>query len=265
MMNNNILDKIISNKRKEVALQKEAVSLKNLIEIIEVGVFPEISFKRALGQSDSGIIAEFKRKSPSKGWIYEHADVARITVSYEQSGASAISVLTDSDFFGGGFEDLKNARASVGIPLLRKDFIIDEYQLFQAKALGANVILLIASALTIAESKYLSGIAKILGLEVLLEIHNDAELDYIQPNIDVVGINNRDLTSFVTDVNCSFQLGEKIPSEYLKISESGISDPKTVRELRKEGFKGFLIGETFMKTQDPGMALHEFVKSIIRD
>ena len=257
-----ILGKIIANKHQEVARQKEAVSLSALIKIIDEQNRKKVSFKKALSNSQSGIISEFKRKSPSKGWIHPDADVVSIVSQYEKSGASAISVLTDEQFFGGSFDDFKKARMNIHIPLLRKDFIVDEYQIYQSKAMGADIILLIASALTEEESERFSEIAHQLDMEVLLEIHNEKELDYIQPNIDVVGINNRDLTTFVTDINHSILLGKKIPQQYLKISESGISKPESVVNLRKAGFKGFLMGENFMKTEEPAQTLKLFIENI---
>lgn len=257
----NILDKIVANKRKEVELQKEQVSLNSLTSKID-NTTNLYSFKDALAQSQTGIIAEFKRKSPSRGWIFENAKIEDVIPSYTDHGASAISVLTDTDFFGGTFEDFKIARKLVDTPLLRKDFMIDEYQLYQAKVLGANAILLIAASLSINEVKQFATKSKELGMDVLLEIHNEKELGHINEYIDVVGVNNRDLTTFITDVKGSFDLADKIPSEFLKISESGISDPNTVKELRQVGYRGFLMGENFMKTTDPGQALNNFRQAL---
>jgi len=253
----NILEKIVEKKREEIARQKEATSDKHLIMMIEDK--PCVSFKEALCKSDTGIIAEFKRRSPSKGWIFEEARADVIVPDYEAKGATAVSVLTDQPFFGGSLNDLKTVRSMVGLPLLRKDFIIDEYQLLQAKAFGADVVLLIASALTVAQTKELATAAKSLGLEVLLEIHTESELEYLMDEVDVVGINNRNLSTFVTDVQASFALGALIPNNFVKISESGISDPKVVMQLREAGFKGFLMGENFMKTDHTGKALGEFI------
>ncbi len=261
----NVLETIIAEKREEVKRHQEAVSIPILEKIIRDQEFAKRSFKEALKQSSTGIIAEFKRKSPSKGWIFEKADVASVVSGYEKSGASAISVLTDELFFGGNIADFKIARSCAKIPLLRKDFMVSEYQIYQAKAIGADVILLIASALSLKESASFSALAHSLGLEVLLEIHHEQELEYIQPDIDVVGINNRNLSTFVTDVQCSLDLGAKIPPSYLKISESGISDPQTVKELRKVGFRGFLMGENFMKTSDPAVSLKQFMNVLYED
>lgn len=258
----NILEKIVANKRHEVEKQKEQMSIDSMLRLITDSVSRPKSFKDSLAGSSTGIIAEFKRKSPSRGWIFENARVEEIIPVYSQSGASAISVLTDKDFFGGNLEDLKIARSLTDTPLLRKDFMIDEYQLYQAAMYGASAILLIASALTVSQTKDLAVKSKKLGLDVLLEIHNEKELGHINEYVDVVGINNRNLGTFVTDVQISFDLGEKIPSEFLKISESGISAPQTVRELRQAGFKGFLMGENFMKTSNPGLALAEFIKEL---
>lgn len=254
----NILDKILVTKRKEVSLlvlQKENY----------FGPFAErsvSSFKRALLQSDTGIIAECKRKSPSKGWIHPDADAREIVTAYEEAGAAAVSVLTDIEFFGGSCQDLISVRPLVKLPLLRKDFLIDPEQVYQSKALGADVILLIASALTPGEVKTMAALAHRLGLEVLLEIHTENELDYLCSEIDVVGINNRNLNTFETSVETSFELGEKIPGEFVKISESGLSDPSIVRELRSAGFHGFLMGENFMKEDSPGQALNHLIAQL---
>ncbi len=253
-----ILEKIIAQKRVEVIRQKEAVKTDILEEMIKDSS-SGISFKQALLSSKTGIIAEFKRKSPSKGWIFESAAIEEIIPAYQSGKASAMSILTDEIFFGGNLIDLKSARNLTNIPLLRKDFIVDEYQIYQAKALGADVILLIASALAKKQSNQLAEKARNLGLEVLLEIHSEQELDYINGSIDVVGINNRNLSTFITDVNISLNLGKRIPNNFTKISESGISSPETVKELQSVGFKGFLMGENFMKTNNPGKALQEFI------
>ncbi|MBF0647393.1 indole-3-glycerol phosphate synthase TrpC [Dysgonomonas sp. GY75] len=257
----NILDKIIANKRIEVERQKIAVPQPDLERLIS-NVEAVKSFKEALANSPTDIIAEFKRRSPSRNWIFKGAKVEDVIPPYSRNGASAISVLTDMDFFGGNLADLEVARNLTGIPLLRKDFMIDEYQLYQAKLAGASAILLIASALTIAETKQLARTAKELGLDVLLEIHNEQELGHINDKVDVVGVNNRNLGTFVTDVQISFDLVEKIPNEFIKISESGISDPQTVVDLQAAGYRGFLMGENFMKTADPGKALGEFITQL---
>lgn len=257
----NILEKIVANKRIEVLEQRQKYSIDNLLQKI-TDSDNNVSFKESLSKSSTGIISEFKRRSPSKGWIFEKAEIKDIIPQYAAGGAAAISILTDFLFFGGTFEDFKDAKKLTTVPLLRKDFVIDEYQLYQAKVLGAGAVLLIASCLSPKEVKLYAAKAKGLGLDVLLEIHNEKELNHINEYVDVVGINNRNLSSFVTDVNISFELGDKIPSEFLKISESGISHPQTVLELRQAGFRGFLMGENFMKTNDPGKALFNFIEEV---
>lgn len=256
-----ILDKILANKKLEVERQKQEIAVARLEEQV-AAVACRQSFREALANSDTGIIAEFKRRSPSRDWIFKDAEVEKIIPLYSKNGAAAISVLTDMDFFGGSLTDLEQASRLTETPLLRKDFIIDEYQLFQAKLSGASAILLIAAALSVKETKQLSGKAKDLGLDILLEIHNENELDHINELVDVVGVNNRNLATFVTDVQVSFDLSGKIPDGFIKISESGISDPQTVSDLQQAGFKGFLMGENFMKTSAPGEALGNFIKQL---
>lgn len=258
----NILDKIVANKKRELAEQKELVPIDRLIDKI-TDTSNKHPFKQALHESPTGIIAEFKRRSPSRGWIFENAEIKDVIPLYSQNGASAISVLTDTDFFGGTFADFEEARILTQTPLLRKDFMVDEYQFYQAKALGANAVLLIASCLTNTQTKQFAAKAKELGMDVLLEIHNEVEIDHINEYVDVVGVNNRNLGTFATDVQISFDLSEKIPSDFLKISESGISQPQTVKDLRQAGFRGFLMGENFMKTTNPGKALDDFIKQLI--
>lgn len=258
-----ILEEIIAHKRLSIIEQKKAVSL----ELLENGISeeqPHRSMKAALAASASGIIAEFKRKSPSKGWIHEEASVTDVATAYEQNGASVLSILTDNKFFGGDLKDLRNARPLVNIPILRKDFIIDEYQLYQAKIVGADAVLLIAAALTKEECTSLAATAHELNLEVLLEVHTEEELAYVDENIDMVGVNNRNLGTFHTDIENSFRLAEKLPEGVLLVSESGISSPETVKHLRKAGFRGFLIGENFMKTTNPGEALGEFISELTK-
>ncbi|MDR0428293.1 MAG: indole-3-glycerol phosphate synthase TrpC [Dysgonamonadaceae bacterium] len=259
----NILETICENKHKEVAQQKEAIPLTYLKGLLNRQKREVISFKKALSESETGIIAEFKRKSPSKGQIHPNADVESIVSGYERNGAAAISCLTDSMFFGGSFNDFKIARNTISaVPLLRKDFIVDEYQVYQSKAIGADIILLIAACLHPDQSYRFANIAHSLEMEVLLEIHNEEELEHIHPNIDVVGINNRDLKTFKTDIQHTINLSKKIPESFLKISESGLSDPQIMMQLRPEGFKGFLMGETFMKTENPAQTLNRFIKQI---
>lgn len=251
---------IIANKRVEVAMSKALAPVEEVLS--HAVVRREISMHDALASSSSGIIAEFKRKSPSKGWIHPDASIRDIAPLYEQGGASAMSVLTDTDFFGGTLDDLQDARRLVDMPLLRKDFIIDEYQLAQAYAAGANAVLLIAAALTPARCGSLADQAAAMGLEVLLEIHGDDELRYVTDGIKMVGVNNRNLGTFHTDVANSLRIADRLPGDKLLISESGISHPDTVRRLRQAGFRGFLIGENFMKHASPGMALAEFIAQL---
>lgn len=225
-----------------------------------------ISLKRYITREDkSGIIAEFKRQSPSKGVINAHAKVERTTIGYMQAGAAALSVLTDKEFFGGSNEDLSTARKFNFCPVLRKDFVIDEYQIVEAKSIGADAILLIAAALESKRLKELAAFAKTFGLEVLMEVHNEAELENnLNEHLDVVGVNNRNLKTFETSIETSKALVDKIPNEFVKISESGISDPETIIDLKAYGFQGFLIGETFMKSSRPERAAAEFIESVHR-
>jgi indole-3-glycerol phosphate synthase len=257
----NILDKITANKRKEVEQQKKEKTINDFVKLIG-DTENKNAFKKSLIDSHSGIIAEFKRRSPSRDWIFKDAKVEDVIPLYSQNGAAAISVLTDTDFFGGTFNDLILARSLTKTPLLRKDFIVDEYQLYQAKTLGADIILLIAASLSVDQTLTFARKAKELGLEVLLEIHSEDELRHINPYVDAVGVNNRNLKSFVTNIKISFDLVNKIPNDFLKISESGISNPQSVRDLKEAGFNGFLMGENFMKTNNPGLALDEFIKQI---
>jgi len=256
-----ILMEIIEAKRETICEQKKAISLAALQD----GAAESrnmFSMRQALANSSSGIIAEFKRKSPSKGWINKDASPEEVTAAYAANGASALSILTDTPFFGGSLKDLRDARPGVNIPILRKDFIIDEYQLYQAKIVGADAILLIAAALEKEQCIFLAGKAHELGLEVLLEIHSEKELEYVNSTIDMVGVNNRNLGTFVTDIENSFRLASALPKDTLLVSESGISSPETVKRLRQAGFRGFLIGENFMKTDNPGKALGEFIKQL---
>ncbi len=263
-----ILDQIIANKRFELDLQKQTIPLGALKETArEHREFR--SMRASLASSPSGIIAEFKRRSPSKGWIKQDGKANEIPPAYERAGASALSILTDEKFFGGTLGDIRTARPLVQLPILRKDFIIDEYQLLQARIAGADAILLIASCLTLKESSELAARSHALGLEVLLEIHTENELDYVTEHVDMVGINNRNLGTFVTDIQNSFILGAQLRNRVaglskqpLLVSESGINSPAVVNELRKAGFRGFLIGEAFMKTDAPGPRLQEFIQGI---
>ena len=259
----NILDKIVANKNKEVDYAKRNTSYSQLEEM-ELFHRDCYSFKEfLLSPERTGIIAEFKRSSPSKGIINDKASVKEVTTAYAGAGASALSVLTDRDFFMGRKADLVKARQANDIPVLRKDFMIDEYQVIESKALGADIILLIAAILTPAEIEKMASLAKSLGLNVLLEVHNLEELERsINLNVDAIGVNNRNLADFSVSVDISYQLAEHIPSEFLKISESAISNPDTIKGLKNAGFNGFLIGENFMKTQDPGQAMRDFVAKL---
>jgi len=256
-----ILDKIIVDKEIEVAERKKLVSIDDL-QASPYFSRKCISLKNSLMNSISGIIAEFKRKSPSKGWIHEDGDVVEITSGYDGAGAAGISILTDSKYFGGVSEDLIAARPHLNCPVLRKDFMVDVYQLYEAKAIGADVILLIAAALSVDKTLELAMKAHELGLEVLLEVHNKEELSHINENIDIVGVNNRNLKTFEVSNDVSFELADLIPDGLVKISESGISSPETVKELRKAGYKGFLMGENFMKESDPAVALKQFIEKL---
>lgn len=246
-MSKDILQEIIAHKRIEL----EALRAK------------KPSLRQALLQSDTGIIAEFKRRSPSKGWIKEEGRADTIPLSYQQNGATALSILTDEHYFGGHDDFIRMARQSgVSLPVLYKNFVIDEAQLYAAALCGASAVLLIAACLTKSECRQLIDKAHALGLEVLLEMHSEQELEYAELEPDMCGINNRNLGSFITDTEISFRLAELLPKEVVKVSESGISDPQTVRKLREAGFRGFLIGECFMKTADPGQALRNFISML---
>lgn len=256
----NILDKIVARKAQEVAEAKAKKSIQQLEN--------QIYFSREtydlktflLDPTKTGIIAEFKRKSPSKGIINDFSTVEEVTTGYAKAGASALSVLTDIDFFMGCPDDVLAARAVNDIPVLRKEFIIDEYQIIEAKALGADIILLIAAILTPLQINQFAQLAKSLGLSTLLEVHDRQELERsLSPHLDVIGVNNRNLKDFSVNINTSLELVTLIPKDFLKISESAISDINTINLLKEAGFDGFLIGENFMKTQNPGKAMRDFV------
>lgn len=257
----NILDTIVANKRKEVEQRKKEISF----EMLETQRFfgrSTYSLTRFLTDpTKTGIIAEYKRKSPSKGVINNRDSVESVTRMYAAFGASGISVLTDYDFFGGSLDDLVSARDN-NVPLLRKDFMIDEYQVVEAKAFGADVILLIAACLSTQEVKQLAAKAKQLGMETLLELHDESELDHVCSDIDVVGVNNRNLKNFEVDLEHSVRMSEKIGESFIKVAESGINDVQHIRHLKQFGFKGFLIGEYFMKQENPGMAFKQFTYSL---
>jgi indole-3-glycerol phosphate synthase len=257
----NILDEIVAYKKAEVKGQQSKM---NIDELEASALFNRqcLSLKHSLlDPLKNGIIAEFKRRSPSKGVINDTVFVEDVTKAYVEHGASGISVLTDGKFFGGNFGDLQKARNSI-IPILRKDFIVDEYQVIETKSIGADVILLIAACLSPAEVKRLAATAKTLGLEVLLEIHNEAELAHICDEVDMVGVNNRNLKTFEVDIQTSLDLADKIGDDKPAISESGIPDVETIITLKKAGFKGFLIGEHFMKQPDPTIAFAEFTEQL---
>lgn len=262
-----VLDEIVAWKKTEVESFKEAIPPYRIHRLTETMMISEslplTSMRNALMQSDSGIISEFKRKSPSKGWIKQDGNAADITSAYQSNGAVALSVLTDSKFFGGFDDDIRAARTSgVTIPILYKNFIIDEYQLFMARLCGASTVLLIAAELKKEEMKSLSHTAHELGMEVLLEMHNEKEIEYAEFEPDICGINNRDLGTFITNVDNSFRLAALLPEDTCKVSESGISDAGTVKKLRCAGFNGFLIGENFMKTDNPGYTLKQFIERL---
>ncbi len=260
-----ILQEIVAFKRVEVEQQKQLVSPRDLYAKVERLMSAGISARsmsRSLASSPYGIIAEFKRKSPSKGWIHEDARPMDVVPMYAAGGASALSILTDNKYFGGTLDFIPQVRQAVDIPILRKEFIIDEYQLFEARLVGADAVLLIAADLSKDQCRSLTRTAHDLKLEVLLEMHSEDELEYLDCEPDMAGINNRNLGTFHTDVANSFRLAEKMATEIVKVSESGISNPDTVRLLREAGFRGFLMGECFMKEKDPGLALKQFIERI---
>lgn len=261
----NILTQITDQKKIEVAERKKVRSVEELRRspMFSRDVYSLRSFLK--DPSRTGIIAEFKRKSPSKGLINGTATVQDVTTAYARNGASGLSVLTDQQFFGGSMDDLQQARAVNNIPILRKDFVIDEYQIAEARAIGADVILLIAECLTNAEVADLAKYATDLGLEVLLEMHSGDQLDKITPHTQLVGINNRDLKTFKVDIDRSISLLQQIPQEYAKVAESGMDDPQTIIKLRTAGFDGFLIGEHFMRAENPGAAFESFTKALKGD
>jgi indole-3-glycerol phosphate synthase len=257
----NILEAIIERKKVEVEERKAQMPVEVLCQS-ELYTRPRLSLKQfLLDETKTGIIAEFKRRSPSKGSINEHADVAEVTSAYTNYGASCLSVLTDELFFGGSTNDLIKARINP-IPILRKDFIIDEYQIEEARAMGADVILLIAACLTPADVKRFSVYAKQLGLEVLLELHAEDELEHICNETEIIGINNRDLKTFTVDIERSLRMARQLPANKLKVAESGIRSVEDILLFRQNGFQGFLIGENFMKEENPAQAFANFVTEL---
>jgi indole-3-glycerol phosphate synthase len=259
----NILDKIVEAKKLEIKHQKEHVDVEMLQDIPDYYRACNSLVNKLLTQGESGIIAEFKKRSPSKGDINLHAKVEVVTPAYVKAGASGISVLTEKTFFGGSQANLVKAREiNPDIPILRKDFMIDPYQMVEAKAYGADVILLIAACLSKNQANELAQAAKELGLEVLMEIHNKEELEIVNDYVDIVGVNNRNLKTFEVNIETSVELGKLIPEKFVKISESGLAGANEIKYLRSNGFKGFLIGETFMKKNDPGKACRKFIQEL---
>jgi len=258
----NILDQIIADKHMEIALKKQLIQASDF-ERYPLFERETVSLTEALKNSTTGIIAEHKRRSPSKAVINQSLNVQDVARGYENAGVCGMSVLTDAKYFGGALDDLILARASVKMPLLRKEFIIDEYQIIEAKAHGADVILLIAAVLDREQIKSFSELAKSLKLDILLEVHNMEELEKsILQNIDMIGVNNRNLKTFEVSTDISKQLSEKIPNEFVKVSESGISSVEAIKDLKNYGYQGFLIGENFMKTDNPGLSAREFIKNL---
>ena len=261
-----ILHEIVAWKRAEVDMMKGVVSERDIHAAVDklVAVGEKVpSMSQALSVSGTGIIAEFKRKSPSKGWINEDGRADVIPLDYQANGAVAISILTDERYFGGKDEFVRTARESgVTVPVLYKNFVVDEYQLFQARLCGASAVLLIAAALGRKECRQLAEMAHGLGLEVLLETHSESEIEYGEAGPDMWGVNNRNLGTFVTDVNNSFRMAELLPRDVCKVSESGIGAPETIRDLRLAGYNGFLIGECFMREDNPGRALGDFLRAV---
>jgi indole-3-glycerol phosphate synthase len=257
----NILEQIIEHKKLEVQKRKAEISVSEL----EKGIYftrQTLSLKQSLqGEKKTGIIAEFKRRSPSKGVINDRVNVMDVTKAYTENGASGLSILTDENFFGGSKQDLMDARVN-DVPILRKDFIIDEYQITEARSIGADVILLIAACLTPRQVKRLAIFAKRLGMEVLLELHDENEIEHICDETELVGINNRNLKTFEVNIGQTLKMGEKIPNSKIKIAESGIKSVDDILLFKENGFKGFLIGELFMKEDDPSIAFAEFVNAL---
>lgn len=257
----NILDKIIERKKQEIAEAKSRIHLEKLKDSAFFGR-PTFSLKETI-KTKSGIIAEFKRQSPSKGIINDKVLPLEVVSQYEKFGASAVSILTDEDFFGGSFDDILSVRNHLHIPILRKDFIIDEYQFYEAKSIGADVILLIAACLSPIQVSEFTELAHYLNLEVLLEIHSEEELKHINNNVDFVGINNRNLKDFKVDLQHSVNLKNQLPKDILSVAESGIYNEEDFRFLKEQGFDGFLMGEYFMKSENPGEKFETFVKSMM--
>ncbi len=258
----NILNKIVTDKRKEVDLKKSLIPVSQLEKSVLFNR-QTVSLADALRNSETGIIAEHKRRSPSKSEINQSLNVQDVAKGYENAGVCGMSVLTDGKYFGGSLDDLLLARAAVKMPLLRKEFIIDKYQILEAKAHGADVILLIAAILDKKEIKRFSELAKSLHLDVLLEVHNEEELHKsIMPSLDMLGVNNRNLKTFEVSLETSKTLSKLIPDDFVKVSESGISSIEAIMDLKPYGYQGFLIGENFMRTENPGIAAQEFISNL---
>lgn len=264
-MGKDILEEIVAHKRVEIEQKKEQLPPRQLYALVE-NIMSSDSSHRSMSQSLTsdpyGIIAEFKRKSPSKGWIKEEGLPEDIPLAYQRNGAAALSILTDKHYFGGELDYIKRARKLVEKPVLRKDFIIDEYQIFEARMVGADAILLIAADLKADQARTLTAIAHELGLEVLMELHSEKELDYACLDVDMIGINNRNLGTFQTDVENSFRMSTQLPLDKVLVSESGLNEPSIVSMLRQAGYRGFLMGEHFMKADNPGAALAQFIQGI---
>ncbi|MDB5268479.1 MAG: indole-3-glycerol phosphate synthase [Hymenobacter sp.] len=264
MSQSTILDTIVAHKRKEVASRRELVPVKLLETSLYFNSQPLSLRKYLLREGDSGLIAEFKRKSPSKGWINQYAPVERTTLGYMQAGAAALSILTDAEFFGGKNEDLTTARKFNFCPILRKDFVVDEYQILEAKSIGADAVLLIAAVLSPAEIDTLGRLARSLGLEVLLEVHDGEELarSANADAVNLIGVNNRNLHDFSLSLDTSMALAEAIPNDFVKVSESGISTAAAIGQLREVGYRGFLLGEAFMRHARPERACATLVQEL---
>lgn len=258
----NILDKIVAHKKIEVVQAQQQASIQQLENKILFQRHTVSLTHNLLKENSTGIISEFKRKSPSKGIINNKSEAADVVKEYENAGVSGSSVLTDEQFFGGTIQDFISVRECVSIPLLRKDFMIDEYQFIEAKSIGADVVLLIASILTPAQVKVFTDLAKSLQLEVLLELHDETELNHVYHKVDMVGINNRNLKTFEVDIEQSIRMADKLGNGFVKVAESGISTIETLKHFKQNGFQGFLIGESFMKTANPGRACLDFISQL---
>ncbi|MFI3238979.1 MAG: indole-3-glycerol phosphate synthase TrpC [Bacteroidales bacterium] len=265
-----ILREIVANKQEELKVEKVDQPIVDLLLKLTDHKYTHYSMRDALQSSPTGIIAEFKRASPSCGWIKEGAKISDIIPAYQEAGAAACSILTDNYYFGGSLDDIVEARKLCTMPILRKEFVVNEYQIYQAYLSGANAILLIASCLDKYKCIALGQLAQSMGLEVLLEVHNEGELDYLNDYVDILGVNNRNLNKMITDVQTSFRLAELMQQRSKEmerppvlISESGLKDAAIVKELRSAGFEGFLMGETFMRTEDPAATLGKLINQLV--